>query len=142
MYSSVCIHEWSYQFFHLICSLYYQHQKVSLQTVVCCLYILYVHVWIVVTFSLLLSFLPTSEGKFIFVVYTCMDAETSNLFLFLLATLPTSAGEIFMVLCTQNVHECMSKVTIFSPHLLILLPTSGGDFVVLYCFFAWMCRQL
>ena len=43
VYSSVYYHERNYQFFLLICSLYCQHQKVSLQTVVCCLYILYVH---------------------------------------------------------------------------------------------------
>ena len=43
VFKCVCIHEWSYQFSLLICSLYCQHQKVSLHTVVCYLYILYVH---------------------------------------------------------------------------------------------------
>ena len=79
-----------------------------------------------------------------FVVHThrCMCTSRFNLAIsFLLATLPTSAGEIYKILCILKCMNTWVELTIFSPHLLILLQTSGGNFTALFCFLhLCMCK--
>ena len=135
VYSSTCIHERNYQFFLLICSLYCQHQKVSLRIVVGCLYILYVHGCVNSGNLFSTPLLFCQHQKVIYFCCVYVHAEVFVTYFSFCSLLYEHQLVRFSWFVYSNAHECMSKVTIFSPHLLILLPTSGGDFAVLYYFF-------